>query len=306
MRYSSDNTVVTDRMIKTEQSRPVKKRVRKAVRRTFYLLLFILLFTFVNRSDFMNVRNIKIIAGDGINPAEVNNRFNLQDYAGMNLLWVPYGMIEWLLDSHPEIASSRVVPWPPGEITITLTHEEPDIYMIRPWGYYVLGKNSQFIETLPPYGEVADIPIKLSDEHMLFDESGHPLPDPWRQMLAKDEIDNRNLMLALGFRDLLTLRDIVRSQQGIPNVQYVGYHERYGLMLKCEGEPLILIGYGDDLMIHFTRALKILSDTNFPFSEDKYVDIRFDEYQCVVDIDKLEGFSTKPQNTDSNKNDDLP
>jgi hypothetical protein len=246
----------------------------------------------------MNVHSIQINGGEDLNKIEINRLFNLDDYINMNVLWIPYGKIQKLLVSHPEIASASIVPFPPGKLTIIVAREKPELFMIRPWGYYVLGKYGQYIRTVPPHLKISPVPIKFSNERMLFDECGRPMSNPWKQILSKEKLSDNELMIGLGYRDLMTLRDIVLEQVGMPKVQYVGYHKRYGLMLKCENEPLMLIGYGNDLMIHFTRALKILSDPKFPFGEDKYVDIRFDEYQCVNDVSKLEEFSEYSKNTE--------
>lgn len=293
MKYSSHSIIKHHKKQQYGPKKPSKRRLRKSVRRFIILFVLVFLFAVLNKAGFMNVKDVVVISDDEIDAQEIIAQFGLNDYAGMNFLWVPFKKIRWMLESSPKIQSSEIAMTHFGKMRVKITLEKPELFLLRQWGYYALSKDFQFIRTLPPFSKISDIPIKFSDEHLFFDSYGRPVPSPWKQILSKNEVNDRELMLALGFRDLLALHETIYSQVGMPKVQYVAYHERYGLMMKCEGKPLILLGYGNNLMVQFTRALKILSDPNFPFGEDKYVDIRFDEYQCVNYVDNLEGFSAQ-------------
>ena len=291
MTYSRGKTIAVKKNITQKSKKPRRLRLKKSIRRFFAVLFGIAIFYILNTASFMRIHRIDLNVTSNLDSAQINDLFAFNDLVGMNFLWTPYEEISESIVSHPLIASVAMTPWPPGRLEITLTGEKPVMAMARSWGYYVLGENGQFIETIPPYFRIRGFPLKFSSENLLFDYMGHPRSMPWQELLAEKKISDHELMLALGYRDLLSLRKELLNQHDIPEVQYAGYDERYGLMLKCKGKPLILMGYGDGLMIHYTRAMKVLADDNFNNKEDKYIDIRFDEYQSAVDISKLQDSS---------------
>jgi hypothetical protein len=267
-------------------------RLRKPFRRMIPVALGIAIFFMLNTASFMNVHKIEMNLSPDLDPVQMENLFLTKDLVGMNVLWLPYRHIKESMESHPLISEASVVSWPLGTLKISLTSEKPTTVIARPWGYYVIGEDGRFIRTIPPFYKVSGFPIKFSAENVLFDDMGRSIERPWEDVLSQKKISDRELMLALGYRDLLILRENLLNQKGIPEIKYLGYDERLGLMLKCKGKPIILIGYGDDLMIHYTRAIKVLTDPSLPFKEkDKYIDIRFDEYQSAVDIAKLQDSS---------------
>ena len=228
------------------------------------------------------------MSDDFLSGEDIAQQFQINDLVGMNYFWLRYPDIARGLKGNPSVESVRFTFWRPGELTIHLTSVKPFAAIARSRGFYIVGENGQFLGFLPPYLDV-NLPVKLSNDRVLFGKDGKPFRYPWQEFLMTYDLDKSTLMLALGYRDLIRLRGLVDNQPGFPPVQYIGYDENYGLYLKCYHKPLILLGYGDiNLDLQLNEARKVLIYPDLEYSENQYIDLRFERFQSVKPLDSLE------------------
>ncbi|MFH1515047.1 MAG: hypothetical protein ABIG42_06255 [bacterium] len=290
MKFSIDEIAVKrTRNRAGQKSTKTKIHLRRLIRRLFLSLILVAFFWYLNYGSLFIVRSVEITAAEPLSVEKIRNDFQTSDLLGLNFLYLPYFKIAQCFESCPQIESVSFTFWRPGELKIYCKPAQPYIAMAKPFGYYILGQNGQFIGIQPPQANVK-LPVKLSNENVLFNNSSKPLRAPWQETLLSSELDDSKLMLALGYRDLLNLRELILSQPGFPSVEYVGYDERYGLVLKCHNKPLILIGYGTNLELQFDKARKVLIYPALQYNEDKYIDLRFDKYQSVKALDSIDLF----------------
>lgn len=290
MKYSIDE-IKAGRIRNRAGKKSMKPKTdnRWFIRRIIISLILVAVFWYLNCGGLFIVRSVEITAAHPLSVDKIKNDFQTADLLGLNFLYLPYTKIAQCLKASPRIDSVSFSFWRYGELKIHLKLSRPHMAMAKPFGYYLLNEDGQFIGILPPHSKVK-LPIKLGNESVLFDISSNPLTIPWQQTLLNSDDDDAQIMLALGYRDLLLLRELILSQPGFPLVEYVGYDEHYGLVLKCYKKPLILLGYGTNLELQFDKARKVLIYPELQFDDDKYVDLRFDKYQSVKSLDTLDLF----------------
>ena len=250
-------------------------------------MILVAFFWYLNYGSLFIVQSVAITAVGPLSKEKIKEDFQTADLLGLNFLYLPYSKIAQSLKSSPSIESASFSFWRPGELKIHLKPSQPHIAMVKPFGYYLLDRDGQFVGILPPQASVK-LPVKLGDENVLFNNSSKPLRLPWQETLLNYDEDESKIMLALGYRDLIQLRELILSQPGFPPVEYIGYDEHYGLVLKCNKKPLILIGYGTNLELQFDKARKVLIYPELQFNEDNYVDLRFDKFQSVKNLDSID------------------
>jgi hypothetical protein len=275
------------RRVTHAETRPRKplRRFRK-LRITGLVLLCMIGFWYVNYGSPFIIREIRITTDQNLNSEKIYNDFNAGGLIGMNVFYIPVDEIRFCFLSDPKIQAVRISRWYPGVLNISMTSSKPRYVLAKPCGYYLLGEDGNYIKTAPSYSKFY-MPLKFRDEHQLFDSESRPRRQPWKEVLSNPDIDDATLMRALGYRDLLKLAVLIARDPNIADVEYLGYDLDYGLVIKCRGKSLILLGYGNNLPAHYATAQKILTDPNFPHSRDKYIDLRFEEFYSMKLLDNL-------------------
>jgi hypothetical protein len=289
MRYSLPE--ITDIRKKASELKNHGKRsfrLKRWVRLILLGFLIIGVTWFFNSFPFFFIRSVEIQSDRGISSEYIKATFRPDDLVGLHFLYIPVKSLKNCFKSEPLVRSVKINRWNPGILKIHVISEIPAAYIIRPWGFYVINQDGKYLDIVPPFFKV-DKPVKFCDENLLFNDISQPREIPWVDIVSKSDLSDESLMIALGYRDLMALRELIDEESGLPEIQYLGYDDQYGLVLKCRNEPVILIGYGKDLSMNFHKARRILMDPEFPDhdNEDVYVDLRFSEFQSVKNVSKL-------------------
>jgi hypothetical protein len=288
MKYSTPEIAQMRRRAASAENKPRKPSRRfRRLRLTALVVLCLIGFWFFNYGSPFIIREIRITTDKNLNSEKIYNDFNAGGLIGMNVFYIPLDEIKFSFLSDPKIKDVKITRWRPGILNISMTSAKPVYVLAKPWGYYFLGEDGNYIKTAPPYSKF-EMPLKFRDERQLFDNQSRPRRQPWKEVLSNPDIDDATLMKALGYRDLLRLAVLITGETSkIKDVEYIGYDLNYGLVLKCRGKSLILLGYGNNLPAHFATVEKILTDPSFPHSRDKYVDLRFEEFYSMKLLDNL-------------------
>lgn len=255
--------------------------------RVLQIIFLIGLFWYLNNGSPFFIKSVNIVSDDFISSEKIAEEFQINDLVGVHYMYLEYSAVAKSLKGNPNIESVKFSFWNPGELKIHLTSAKPYAAIARQRGHYIIGENGQFIGFLPPEIEV-ELPIKLSNDSVLFGDGSKPYQYPWQESLLVKDLDESTLMLALGYRDLIRLRGLVDKMPGLPETQFIGYDEKYGLYIKCIDAPLILLGYGDNnLDLQLNEARKWLMKDAAKYTEDQYLDMRFERFTSVNPLTSL-------------------